>query len=80
MADPKEYPVEPTQSDDPAAAVPSPLDPDVTIADDPSPSPDGGSPQHPVHDSDLDDQTPDDFEEQSSPDSPLLDLPGPERE
>ena len=64
--------VEPGEPADPTVPLPSSGDPDTTIDEEHRPSLDGGVRQHPIHDSDADDRTPEDFEEESTRRSEIL--------
>jgi hypothetical protein len=47
-----------------AVPLPSAAYPEVTVEEEVSPPPDGGVMQHPLHDSDTDDRTTEDFEQE----------------
>jgi hypothetical protein len=50
---------------DPTLPLPSTSDPDIFAEEEHRPPEDGGVAQHPIHDSDTDDRTPEHFERES---------------
>lgn len=70
MTQPKRYPIETGEPADPTVPLPSSADPDAMLEEDHSPPTDGGVAQHPLHDSDLDDRQPEDFEDELTPTDP----------
>jgi hypothetical protein len=80
MADTPETPpriIEPIEPRDPDIPMPAPLDPDadVILEESHSPPEDGGVAQHPMHDSDMDDMLPEDFEDEIEGARPNMILP-----
>lgn len=67
MAGPLRYPVDLHEPADPDIPLPSAFEPSVELESNQSPLEDGGVAQHPLHDSDLDDMKPEDFEDELDP-------------